>query len=158
MIKKSSLQASSGEKFFVMLLSWLIPGYGFWHNGRRGQALFFFLTLQATFLIGAMLQGSVLWPDFNYRSPNFNLVAVLTLVTQGFNGIAAMISLLPELARGFHILPYNETSSWADLGSFYLLVSGGMSYFVLMSTWDNFYGRKAFARLLSHDPGSETRS
>lgn len=145
MTPTDTTRTPTGEKIVVLLLSWLIPGFGFWHHGRRARAVFFFVTLQATFLVGALLQGSVLWPDFNYRSPNFNLVAVLTLFTQMFNGLAALVSLLPEFAGGFHLLPYNETSSWSDLGSFYLLVSGGMSYFVLMSTYDTFYGRKASA-------------
>ena|ERR1043166_6646060 len=142
---------STKEKLFVMILSWLIPGYGFFHHGFRRHALFFFIVLEATFLAGAKLQGSILWPDFNYHSEGFNLVTILTFFTQIFNGLLGIISLLPDL-RGPAILPYNETYHWADLGSFYILVSGGMSYFVLVSTYDHFYGRKAHELHKSKEP------
>ena len=128
------------EKLFVMFLSWLLPGYGFLHNGRKWHALYVFVVLEATFLVGSLLKGSVLLPDFDYRSEGFNLVTILTFMTQMFNGLLGMISLLPDIG-GPAILPYDETHHWADLGSFYLLVSGGMNYFVIASTYDHFYGR-----------------
>lgn len=144
------------EKAYVLLLSWLIPGYGFYHNGMRRRAVFFFVVLEATFLVGAMFRGSVLFPVFNYREEGFNLVTILTFFTQMFNGLLALVSLLPDLTGGvFHVLPYNETSHWFDLGSFYLLVSGGMNYFVLMNTYDYFYGSKA--SLLAGSPGGASR-
>lgn len=128
-----------------MLLSWLIPGYGFMRNGMVARGLIFFVLLQLTFLVGVALRGSVLMPIFNLREPGFNLVNVLTFFTQIFNGGLGLISLLPELfgARAA-IFPYQESAPYADLGAFYLLVSGGMNYFVLVSTYDHFYGPKAF--------------
>jgi hypothetical protein len=127
-----------------MILSWLIPGYGFLRNGRRTRGLVFFVLLQLTFIIGALLRGSVLIPEFNFRAAGFNLVNVLTFITQMFNGGLGIISMLPELfGRGAAILPYDEAATYADLGAFYLLVSGGLNYFVLVSTYDNFYGPKA---------------
>lgn len=132
------------EKAYVLFLSWLIPGYGYYHNGMRRRAIFFFIVLETTFLLGALFRGSVLLPEFNYRDEGFNLVTILTFVTQMCNGLLGLVSLLPDLTKGvLRILPYNETSHWFDLGSFYLLVSGGMNYFVLVNTYDYFYGRKA---------------
>lgn len=126
-----------------MLLSWLIPGFGYYHHGKKRLGIFFFVALEITFLIGAAMQASILFPELNYRSEGFNVVTILTSFTQLFNGLLGLISLLPEFVGGrIHILPYNETSSWFDLGTFYLLVSGGMNYFVLVSTYDHFYGRK----------------
>lgn len=133
---------STAERVFVLVMSWLIPGYGFWHFGLRARAVFVFVVLEAVFLAGAFLHGSLLLPEMNYRSPDFNLVALLTLFTQAFNGLLSLVSLLPEVANGIHILPYDETNQWSDLGAFYLLVSGGMNYFVLMSVWDHFLRRK----------------
>ncbi len=133
-----------GAKWGVLLLSWLIPGWGFWRHGLKGRAVLFFVVLQSVFLIGAALQGSVLMPEFSPRSEGFNLVTILTFVVQMFNGLLGLISLLPDLAGSkYAILPYNETHALAELGSFYLLVSGGMNYFVLASTHDHFYGSKA---------------
>ncbi len=127
-----------------MTLSWLIPGYGFMRNGLVGRGIFFFLVLQITFLIGTWLRGSVLVPEFNFREPGFNLVNILTFITQMFNGGLGLLSMLPELTSpSAALLPYDESAPWADLGAFYLLVSGGMNYFVLIGTWDHFYADNA---------------
>jgi hypothetical protein len=137
-----SREPSFIEKFVVVFLSWLIPGFGFFVHRRWGRGLLFFIVLQATFLVGAALRGSVLMPDFRFGSEGFNIVTILTFFTQMFNGGLALLSLAPEFLHGWHILPYDETNQWADLGSFYLLVSGGLNYFVMASTYDHFYGRK----------------
>lgn len=127
-----------------LILSWLIPGYGFMRNGYVARGIFFFVILQLTFLIGVALRGSVLLPEFNFRSPSFNLVNILTFLTQIFNGGLALLSILPEIfGRSAAVLPYEESHPFADLGAFYLLVSGGMNYFVLVSTYDHFYSGEA---------------
>ncbi|MGI8907611.1 MAG: DUF6677 family protein [Candidatus Sumerlaeaceae bacterium] len=123
-------------------MSWLIPGFGFFIHRRWGRGLLFFIVLQATFLLGTAFKGSVLLPDFRFGSEGFNIVTILTFFTQLFNGGLALVSLAPEILNGAHILPYDEANRWADLGSFFLLVSGGLNYFVMTSTYDHFYGRK----------------
>lgn len=127
------------NKAVLLLLSWLIPGYGFFLNKRWKRGLFFFVTLQLTFLIGAFaFKGAVLMPEMP-GSPSFNVVSLLTFIVQMFNGGLALLSLLPDIAgKSLAVLPYQEDYAWADLGAFYILVSGGMNYFVLMSTYDNF--------------------
>lgn len=130
------------EKVWVTFLSWLIPGFGFFYNGRFARGLLFFVFLEGTFLVGAAFHGSVLLPDFRFGSEGFNVVTILTFFTQMFNGALALLSLAPELLHGIHVLPYDETNQWADLGGFFLLVSGGMNYFVMASAYDHFYGRK----------------
>lgn len=130
-------------KGLVLLLSWLIPGYGFFYHGLKKRGLLFFLLLEGTFLVGAAMRGSVLLPEFSPRSEGFNLVTILTFAVQMFNGLLGTISLLPDLTGGrYALLPYQETHPLAELGAFYLLVSGGMNYFVLASTYDHFYGAK----------------
>jgi hypothetical protein len=131
------------QAFIVVFLSWLIPGFGFFVHRRWIRGLLFFIVLEATFLVGAAFKGSVLLPDFRFGSEGFNVVTILTFFTQMFNGGLGLISLAPEFMRGWHILPYDETNQWADLGSFFLLVSGGMNYFVMTSVYDHFYGRKS---------------
>jgi len=131
------------SKWFVLVVSWLIPGYGYYYHGLRWKGLFVFGAIELTFLIGSLLRGSVLLPEFRVTHEGFNVVALLTFFTQLFNGLAALLSLLPEfLGRAFAIFPYDESYCWADLGSFYLLVAGGLNYFVLTSTYDHFYGKK----------------
>jgi hypothetical protein len=135
-------QPPAFEKFWVTFVSWLVPGFGFFYNRRFGRGLLFFIVLEATFLVGAAFRGSVLLPDFRFGSEGFNVVTILTFFTQMFNGGLALISLAPEFLKGAHLLPYEETNQWADLGGFFLLVSGGMNYFVMTSAYDHFYGRK----------------
>ena len=52
---------------------------------------------------------------------------------QFFNGGGLIIS---------QVLPANETASFSDLGSFWLMVSSGLNYFAMLSVWDHFYGAK----------------
>ena len=144
-------------KWLVVFLSWLIPGYGFYVHGFCKRAIFFFIILELTFFIGVALHGLVLFPVFDWTKEGFNVVSILTFLTQMCNGLLGIISVIPDLfvqlgqqnpdaARKVALFGYNETHHWADLGSFYLLISGGMNYFVLASTYDHFYGRKAAGR------------
>lgn len=143
---KDSIVTPPEPKLVVLLLSWLIPGYGFYRHGLRVRGLLLFVLIEATFLAGVMFQGAVLIPELNYRSEGFNLVAVLTFVTQMFNGLAACLSALGDLTGGaVKLLPGNELNQWSDLGTFYLLVSGGLNYFALTGTYDHFYGAKSGA-------------
>jgi hypothetical protein len=151
----ASIQDKKLGALQVMLLSWLFPGFGFFYHGMKRRGIFFFIVLEVTFLVGAAMQASILKPEYNYYREGFNLVAILTSFTQMFNGRLGLISLMPDLLQShFHILPYNETSSWFDLGSFYMLVSGGMNYFVLVNTYDYFYGRKRERLLATAEAGS----
>jgi hypothetical protein len=130
-------------KWLVLGLSWLVPGYGFFVHGLRRRAVVLFLAIEGTFAVGCFLKGGVFLPEFRWGHEGFNIVTLLTFFTQIFNGGGALLSLVPEiLGSRWAILPYDEASCWADLGSFYMLVAGGLNYFVLMSTFDYFYGKK----------------
>lgn len=162
MNSQSSAGAVRQPKWLVVFLSWLIPGYGFYVHGFRKRAIFFFVSLELTFFVGVALHGLVLFPVFDWTKEGFNVVSILTFLTQMCNGLLGIISVIPDLvvqfgqqntdgtlslARKVALFGYNETHHWADLGSFYLLISGGMNYFVLASTYDHFYGRKAAGRV-----------
>lgn len=150
------LRESAQPKWLVMLLSWLVPGYGYYVNGLQRRALLAFFVIELTFAIGCVLRGGVFLPEFRWTHEGFNIVSLLTFFTQMFNGGAALLSLLPELLGAkWAILPYDESYCWADLGSFYILVAGGLNYFLLTSTYDHFYGRK---RAEAHDQSDEDES
>ncbi len=137
------IEETRQPRWLVLFLSWLVPGYGFFVHGLRRRAILVFALIQVTFLAGIAFRGGVLVPEFRWNHEGFNIVSLLTFFTQIFNGGAALISMLPEfLGQKWAIFPSDETSPWADLGSFFLLVAGGLNYFVLMSTYDHFYGRK----------------
>lgn len=137
---KRRKKAAGPSALGPMILSWLIPGYAFMRNGHVARGVFFFVALQVTFLIGVWLRGSVLVPEFNFREPGFNLINVLIFITQMFNGGLGFLSMLPDvLGPTAAIFPYDEAATYADLGVFYLLVSGGMNYFVMVRGYDCFY-------------------
>jgi hypothetical protein len=116
-------------------MAWLVPGYGLWAEGLHKRAIGLFLVLQGTFLVGCMLRGSVQLPDMQGGSDGFNIVAILVFLVQLGNGGLALLSLLPEvLGPGLAVLPTNEAHDYADLGQMWLLVSGGMNYFLVMAS------------------------
>lgn len=142
-VKPQQKAASPGRKAAVLFVSWLIPGFGFICHGMWIRGIIIFVLLQATFLLGAALHASVLWPDFNIRSEGFNIVNIIMFFCQMFNGLLASISLMPDLLGArFALLPYDETNAWNDLGAMFLIVSGGLNYVAIASSYDYFYGVK----------------
>ncbi|MDD4278660.1 hypothetical protein GX645_05285 [Candidatus Sumerlaeota bacterium] len=122
------------KRISVMLGAWLIPGLGFWVNGARKQAIILFILIELLFAVGLCLSGTIVIPStFNPMASEANIVAILSFIVQFFNGGGLIIS---------QVLPANETASFSDLGSFWLMVSSGLNYFAMLSVWDHFYGAK----------------
>jgi hypothetical protein len=116
------------------VLAWLIPGLGFWKLGLRERGILLFVLIQMTFLVGCGFRGSVLLPDLQGGADGFNIVSVLVFVISMGNGGLGILSLLADLTGGrLAVLPSNEAHSYADLGQMYLLVSGGLNYFLVMT-------------------------
>ncbi len=131
----NAMDDRSGFSAKTVVLAWLLPGYGLWVMGEKTRAVLLGAVLQFTFLMGCILRGSVVLPDLQGGADGFNIVAVLVFVIQMGNGALASLSLLPELFGGaVSILPTNESHAYADLGQMWLLVSGGMNYFLVMAT------------------------
>jgi hypothetical protein len=132
--------ASLGEKVMVMLASWLLPGAGYCMKGDIKLGLANMVLLQATFLIGVFaLHAGVATPILDTASAEFSVINVLIFGGQLINGIFALVSMM--------IMQANPTAlgvdiaSWqADLGMFYLLVSGLLNAFVMFGIWDRYYG------------------
>ncbi len=120
-----------------MFGAWLIPGLGFWVNGAKRPAIILFVLIELLFIGGLCFSGVIIIPDrLNPASAETNIVAVLTLIVQFFNGGGLLISQL---------FPANEATHYSDLGCFWLMVSSGLNYYALLSTWDNFYSIKTTA-------------
>ena len=127
--------------FSLLVGSWLVPGSAFIarRNYWRGAAVF--LLLNGTFLFGLLLHGTVLVPEFNYFSPSFNIVNVLTFIGQMGNGAASLLCLA-DAKWNMGIIRPVETDAWFDLAALYLLVSGCMNYFCVCNVYDRYFGRQ----------------
>jgi hypothetical protein len=121
----------------LLIGNWLIPGVGFVAKGRIWRGIVLFLLINGTFAIGLFLHGAVLVPEFNYRSPAFNIVNLLTFFGQMGNGGASLLTLVHD-RLGWGIFPTDERSALFDLASLYLLVAGCMNYFCVMNFYDRY--------------------
>ncbi|KPK71910.1 MAG: hypothetical protein AMJ84_05305 [Acidithiobacillales bacterium SM23_46] len=128
---------SVGSGVGLVVGSWLVPGLGFVlrRNYWRGAAVF--LILNGTFLLGLLLHGTVLVPEFRYYSPAFNIVNLLTFIGQLGNAGASLFCLAHDRLQ-WDILRADETHPWFDLAALYLLVSGCMNYFCVGSFYDRY--------------------
>lgn len=69
-------------------LNWLIPGLGYLLAGDRVRALLLFLIINFCFVVGLLMGGYILAPgSWHPRAPEFNLVTILTYLSQSFNGL-----------------------------------------------------------------------
>jgi len=128
---------SVGTEIALIAGSWLLPGLGFLVKGNWWRGLTILIFLNGTFLLGLMLYGTVLVPDFNFRSPAFNIVSVLTFIGQMGNAGASLFCLAND-HWGWHIVRPVETDPWFDLATLYLLVSGCMNYFCVCNYYDRY--------------------
>ena len=84
-----------------IFLGWLIPGSCYWlkRDWRRGTILFGVLT--ATMLMGLALRGGVQWPVWHPRVEGFNLINILTFLTQFGGGALAAASIWERCPRTY---------------------------------------------------------
>lgn len=126
----------------LCFLNWLIPGAGYiaCKDYKRGIALF--LITVGCFAIGLFLGGYVLRPEWSWRSPEFNFVAILTYIAQAFFGAGWLgLQLLhtvseqdPDAFFNLHRLAGGQ--AYSDLGVFHLVVAGGLNYFATVRLYD----------------------
>jgi hypothetical protein len=133
----SKRQGSFASEILLTIGSWLVPGLGFLvkRNYWRGAAIF--LLINGTFLLGLLLHGTVLIPDFNYRSPSFNVVNLLTFLGQMGSAGPSLFCLARD-QWNWKIFPPVETDPLFDLAMLYLLVSGCMNYFCVCGFYDRY--------------------
>ena len=124
-----------------VVLSWLIPGSGFVLRKHYVRGIVLFLVINATFMLGVLLHGAVVWPIWHPRVEGFNVVNNFTFIVQLGNGLLSLLSLAGHSLTPNRVLTGQEWHAYFDLASFYLLVSGGMNYFVVCHFYDRFSGR-----------------
>ena len=121
----------------TLVLAWLVPGAGHLQLDplHRRRGLWYGGLIHLTFLIGMLMHGGMVWPNWNPQDPTFNVVNNLTFVVQMFAGWPALVSLGGFFA-GLAPLKAQEPHAWFELGAFYCLVAGALNYFVICNAAD----------------------
>jgi hypothetical protein len=113
---------------------------------KRGAA--FAVLIPAVFVAGIGYGGYILEPVWHFRNPEFNLVAVLTYVTQAFFGLGWLALQGLHLASEqspesfFNLQRLAATHTFSDLGSFHLVVAGGLNYLSTVRLYDLLTGNE----------------
>ena len=134
-----------------VVLSWLIPGFGFLHRKRYVRGVLLFVVIEGTFVVGLVLHGAVSIPIINLTGGG--IIGFLSFVIQLGNGILGLVSLwaytVVERIREQGLDPTGlieffggrPSQALFEMGGFYLLVSGAMNYFATMNFYDRYKKR-----------------
>lgn len=141
---------SWGRVWAAVGLNWVVPGSGWFLVGERVRAWALVLLLNGVFLLGLGLKGAVIVPEFNFRSPTFNIINVLTFTVQVGAGGPSCLSLGARdlQSKGNDSAPVRffagkESAAVHDLGAFHLLLVGALNYFACCALYDRFRPRPA---------------
>ncbi|MCC6546649.1 hypothetical protein IT570_05725 [Candidatus Sumerlaeota bacterium] len=126
----------------LCVLNWLIPGLGFalCKDFRRAGVLFVLINL--CFAVGVFFGGTVLLPlSWKPFTADFNVVAILTYLSQAFHGsgwlaLQALHAAAESTPDAYFNLRHMAAKTFGDLGSFHLVVAGGLNYFATVRLYD----------------------
>ncbi len=132
----------------AIAVNWLVPGSGYFLVGERRRGWGLVMLLNGMFLLGLGLHGSVLWPEFNFRSPTFNIINVLTFSVEMGAGGPALACLAARSGAGeasgstlVRWLSGDPSHALHDLAVFHLLLVGALNYFACCALHDRFRSR-----------------
>lgn len=119
------------------LINWLVPGLGFLLVGERLRGVILFILINGVFALGLFFDGYVSLPSFKF-GPEFNLVSILTFIVQSAHGAGTGLLLVLQGQENAlsKLLIRNPGAAYSDLGSFHLLVAGGLNYFASVRLFD----------------------
>lgn len=132
---------STPEALILCALNWLVPGAGYLAVRDYARGLTFFAVINAILLAGVALGGYVLTPVWHYRHPEFNLVAVLTYLTQALHGsgwllLHALHGFAAQSPQSFFNIHAMSSRTYSDLGLFHLITAGGLNYYTTVRLYD----------------------
>lgn len=136
-------------------LSWLVPGGGFLLCGRWRRGLIHLGVIAGTFMLGVLMHGGVIKPVWDYKNEDFNLINNITFIVQLWCGLPALLSYAASNAGALKGTFFEavQINAYHELGSFFMIVAGGLNYFAI----SNFHDRilKVHARFTAQeDPGA----
>lgn len=121
--------------FFVIVLSWFLPGVGHLQQGRWKRGIIIGIVIWTMFII-AILSGGAYYPGFEFKDGA--LLYLLNIIARAGNGLGAVIS--------FFLMsnPPQNVASWAtfEYGGRFLEVAGLLNYLAAMDAVDIYLGRK----------------
>lgn len=151
------------------LLNWLVPGLGFFLVKDRFRGVLLFVLINGIFALGLFFDGYVYVPSLKL-GPEFNVVAILTFFVQASHGFGTGILLFLDgkdwgIAK---LLVRAPGAPYSDLGSFHLLVAGGLNYFASVRLYDLLRGyeepkspsemKKSANANIEHDSATSSKS
>lgn len=122
--------------FGLLALNWLIPGAGFCARGRWARGFAQFLLVLAPMIVGVALHGGVVWPAWSPALPHFNLINNLIFLVQICAGLPALGSLVATETQSVGFLAGDQIHAYFELGSYCLVVAGGINYFGTANLYD----------------------
>lgn len=134
--EKSREETESGAvalptPYWILLVSWLVPGAGHWWLGRKRRALAFAALIAAALVVGCLLHGNL-----HRVIPNQPLTVLATL---GSMGMGAPYFVL----RYFLGYQGDLVATGFEYGSAFILTAGLMNLLLILDAWDLARGRKS---------------
>ncbi len=112
--------------FFLVILSWLVPGSGHYLLSKKNKALFFFTVLTGTFITGLFLGGRSFFLD------TASYFTFLAFIAESLNGGIYIIS------ASFDLFKDNLTGFYYDSGVIYNIVPGLLNFLVVLDVIDTY--------------------
>ncbi|MFV0389876.1 MAG: DUF6677 family protein [Pyrinomonadaceae bacterium] len=121
--------------FVIGIVSWFLPGYGHFQQGRWRRGLIIAVVIWTMFII-AILSGGAYYPGFEFKDGA--LLWLLNTFARLGNGLGAIISWALESQ------PSKDVAAMAtfEYGGRLLEISGLLNYLAVIDAIDIFDGRK----------------
>ena len=121
--------------YIIGLISWFLPGSGYFLMGRWKRGLLVGSAIWLMFIIG-IFSGGAYYPGYELKD-GFLLI-MLNIFSKLGNGLGLLISLFIKMN------PVQNVAAWAtfEYGGRFLEVAGLLNYLATMDTYDIASGRK----------------
>jgi len=126
-------EEGGGSLAFKLFLSWLIPGAGFLVSDRQQRGFLIFVVINLTVLVGLQFQAAVVLPVWTPGSLGSVVINSLTFVMQLGYGLFSLLCLLNGHLYQWNILQADMGNAYFELGTFYLMVAGGLNYLLVLN-------------------------
>lgn len=115
--------------YFILFLSWLVPGLGHILLKRYWRGVIFFFSIVSMFLLGLYMGG-------RFFKPDAMLLNIIAWLADLGNGSLYFISKLLHAGKG------NLFSVTTEFGTAYIAGAGLLNYLIALNAYDIAKGRK----------------